>query len=273
MNKMDARFFLITSNVSLLVISTLFFGLQRAWEDIFFAFSVGILTELFFFKKLNKYKNGHSLDRSVSAIAEVSSLLILFRSPYWWFVGAMSFITITAKYVLKKTQNTHIFNPTNFAIIVALVFFPYHWFAILPDEFMMSLYPIFHVVFWGGIAIWLGKTWQIAISFFVSTFFWCIIFFPIHNLSTFTYSIGPELGSAGVIFMFLMITDPKSAPQKKSDQIFFGALVGFIHVFLRYHKYMYSRYMAGFLVAAFFYGVLNFQKKVISKQQQKHDHF
>jgi hypothetical protein len=251
--EIDGRWFLGGSHLSLVFISILFFHLPRTPLQIVFGYATGILTEFLLFKFSSKYTNKPFTDRAFSASTETAGLLVLLKSHIWWFYGFLSFLAVASKYTLKKDSNSHIFNPTNFAITLSLILLPTNWFASWADEYMVSLYPMLHVLCFGLIAVWLGRTYVVSISYFVGIVIWVLLFFPINTISKIVYAFGPEFGTIGLIFLFLMITDPKTAPKNFYHQAIYGFTIAFIHIFLRSRQLLYSRYTSLFIVTLIYY--------------------
>ena len=252
--EISGRWFLGGSHVALVVICLIFYNLQRSVPQMIFGFTIGFITEFIFYKFTKKYSTNKVLDRLFSAATETAGLLVLLKSHFWWFYGFLSFITVAAKYLLRKDENNHIFNPTNFSITMGLLFLPINMFGAWPDEYMSVLYPMFHVTVFGILAVYLGKTYIVSITYILSVIFWCMIFFPFHNFSNVVYALGPEFGAVGLIYLWLMITDPKTAPQSKSMQAMYAFVIAFVHILLRYNEFLFSRYIALFIVTLIFYG-------------------
>ncbi|MFA6237843.1 MAG: hypothetical protein WC635_10985 [Bacteriovorax sp.] len=253
--EINGRWFLGGSHITLVIISILFFNLQRTALQIGFGLLCGLLTEFIFYKLTDKYGEHQVWDRLFSAFTEVAGLLVLLKSHIWWFYGMTGALTVAAKYLLRKTGKTHIFNPTNFAIMMSLTFLPLHWFGAWPDEFMRDWYPMLHITLFGVIAVWLGRTMTVSLAYIVGVIFFCYLFFPINDLTSLIYALGPEFGSIGLIYLWLMITDPKTAPREHKQQIVYAFAIAFLHIFLRYHQYLYSRYIALFIVTLLYYGI------------------
>jgi hypothetical protein len=253
--QINGRWFLGGSHITLVIISFIFFHLQRTPVQIVFGVLCGFITEYLFYRLTNKYENNNTWDRLFSSFTEIAGLLVLIKSHLWWFYGALGFMTVAAKYIFRKTKKSHIFNPTNFSITMALTFFPLHWFGAWSDEYMRSWYPMLHISAFGMIAVWLGRTYIVSFVYILSVIFWCLVFFPVHNFSSLVYSIGPEFGAIGLIYLFLMITDPKTAPTKYRPQALYAFTIAFVHIALRYNQYLYSRYVALFIVTLIYYAI------------------
>lgn len=251
--EVDGRWFLTGSHILLVASTMLFYGLQRTYLQIFFGMFCAISLELILFRFSDKYKNSKSADRIFSAAAECAGLLVLLKSHLWWFYGAVALMAVASKYLFRASQERHLFNPTNFAITASIAFFPIHWFAAWPDEYMVHWYPMLHVTLFGIAAVWLAKSWIISLAYLGGLFFSLNVFYAPKNLSDLVYTFGPELGTVGLIFLFLMITDPKSSPRKVWHQIIYGAVIAFIHIFLRHQEFLYSRYIALFVVTLLYY--------------------
>ncbi len=261
--EISGRWFLGGSHITLVLISIIFFSLQRTALQMVFALICGLLAEFIFYKMTDKYGKEQVWDRLFSAFTEVAGLLVLLKSHIWWFYGLVSVLTISAKYLLRKTSKTHIFNPTNFAITISLTFFPLHWFGAWPDEFMTSWYPMLHVTVLGIIAVWLGRTMTVSIAYILSVIFFCFLFYPINSVASLIYALGPEFGTIGLIYLWLMITDPKTAPKEYRHQFIYGFAIAFLHIFLRYHQYLYSRYVSLFIITLIYY-VLSLRREMIA---------
>lgn len=251
--KINPKWLLTVSHLTLISISILYFNLQRTFEQMSFAYAVGIVIEFFFFKISNKYPKGKWIDRFFSVMTEVSGLIILLNSSHWWFHGLLASLTIIGKYVILKNENEHVFNPINLTITFALIFMPNDWFNSWTDEYMTHWYPMAHVTFFGIIAVYLGNVWRISLSYFLGILICCYLLFLPTKMSEFIYAFGPEFGTIGLIFLWSMITDPKTTPKNHVHQWLFGFLVAFIHIYMRKEQLMYSRFISLFIVTFIFY--------------------
>lgn len=147
---------------------------------------------------------------------------------------------------------------------MGLTVFPIHWFGAWRDEYMLTTYPMVQVTLMGMTAVWLGKTYVVSMSYIAGLFIWLCLFFPMTNLTDLVYAIGPEFGAIGLIYLFLMITDPKTAPKNYYAQMFYGLSIAFIHVYLRKHQLLYSRYVALFIVTLVYYFISNYLSSIQS---------
>jgi hypothetical protein len=258
--RIDGRWFLGGSHISLVIISLYTFQLQRTPLQLGFGVGVALATEFFLASVTKKYSSAIGLDRFLSAFTEAAGILVLLKSHIWWFYGAVSFLAVASKYLLRRDRGSHVFNPTNFAIVAALTFFPLYWFEARGDDFTVTSYPMMHVTFFGILATSFGGTIMVSLAYIASLAFWLFVFFPLHTKADAIYAFGPELGAIGLIYLWLMITDPKTAPASFKNQAVFAFCVAFLHIFLRKHEYLYSRYVALFVVTLVRYAYLALRK-------------
>lgn len=257
-NEIDGRWFLGGSHLTLLLISVVFFSLQRSPFQIVSVYVATLTTELFFSYVSKKNKHRKLGDLLFSAATEAAGLLILVRSSFEYAYIIFGIAAVASKYLLRLDEKRHMFNPTNIAIVTGFVLIPRHYFEVRPDDFSVSLYPILHVLVFGICATYFAKTWTITLSFVSSC---CVISLLLSALTQDTeiYFLGPEIGTSGLIFMFLMITDPKTTPTSKIGQYIFGVSIAVFLYTLRYFEVFYAYHFALFLTSLL-RGILEFAK-------------
>ena len=135
--------------------------------------------------------------------------------------------------------------PTNLAIITSLALFPLNSFELNPDEYSIQTYAIFHVVTFGTFAVLFGGTYFVTIGYFVGLLIGA-------RAATFFDSTGyvgilyPEVGAFGMIFAFLMITDPRTTPTRHSLRFIFGFAVAMGVLGLRSLQVAFPNFLALF---------------------------
>jgi Na+-transporting NADH:ubiquinone oxidoreductase subunit NqrB len=156
-----------------------------------------------------------------SALISGLSLCLLLRTNEPFLIIITAAITIASKFLLRW-NGKHLFNPTNFGIVVMLAIdagvwvSPAQWGSQLQFAFLMACLGgmVIHramrsdvsltfVFFYGGIlflrAVWLGDSWSI----------------PLKQLQS----------GALLLFTFFMISDPKTTPDSRSGRMLFAFLV------------------------------------------------
>lgn len=242
----DPRYIVFGHHLLLIIAAKQLLNLQRTWAQIFFGLAIAIIVELALYYTTTKYKNTKVSDRVVSAATEAVGLIVLINSQYFWFYGVMIATSIFAKYLLLN-NGRHIFNPTNFAIVLSLAVLPLTSFKFYPDEYSTHLYPVLHVLVFGIWATVLANRWMVSLGFFVLSGFSSLILSKGHIMEL-MYYFGTDFGTLALIFIFLMITDPKTTPSKRSHQFIFGGSVALMHHFLKTQEVLYSYFLALYIV-------------------------
>jgi Na+-translocating ferredoxin:NAD+ oxidoreductase RnfD subunit len=246
-NKIDGRWFLGGSHLTLVFVSIAFYNLQRSAFQIISAYTTALIVEFILYKMTEKNKQRTVRDVLFSSATIAAGLLILVKSTYSWFYIPMSAVAVSSKYFFTRTSTAHMFNPTNFAIVSMFALIPRQYFELRGDEFNISFYPMLHVFVFGCFAVYFGKTWRVTLSYFLSIFIISFLI-SVFNKESFIYLLGPEISAIGLIFMFLMITDPKTCPLLPRHQVLFGISVAVFLYVLRFSEFYYAHYVALFIV-------------------------
>jgi Na+-translocating ferredoxin:NAD+ oxidoreductase RnfD subunit len=216
------------------------FGILESYEKTALAIVAAIATEqvlgrIFFGKWLNL----------ASAYITGISVGILIRSPAFWPFALCSVISIMSKYVLRL-KGRHLWNPSNFGIC-ALLFLAPETVASLSIQWGNYIWPL--VVIWilGSIIIWRAKRFHISATYVVS-------FFALAFLRSFITGdpwqaeIAPITGPMYQLFVFFMVTDPKTTVRSKTGQCIVVFLVACVEMLLRLNQVVYAPLYALFIV-------------------------
>lgn len=267
LKNIDGRYFLFGSHITLFWVALAEYGLPRTQVQFMSAYVTAVVLELFLHYKLKKYPNATWHDRALSAVAEAAGIMLLVRSSSWYFYAFCSAIAVLSKYAFVRHDGVHMFNPTNFAIIFCLAVLPIHYFQIYPDEYSLRVYPIIHVIIIGTLAVAYGRTLSVVLGYFVGLVCWGLVA-EIFTTGGFVRAVYPEIGAFGMIFAFLMITDPKTTPASVPLKFLFGAAVGVMVLVLRTGRISYPNFVALFIVSILTY-FLSFKYPVIFRKIKK----
>src|SRR5262249_42795630 len=161
----------------------------------------------------------------------------LVRSPAFWPYALCSAISITSKYVLR-VNGRHLWNPSNFGISV-LLFIAGDAIGSLSIQWGNYLWPM--VIIWalGALIIYRVKRFHITATYVVSF----IVFAFIRSLitgSTWQAEIAPITGPMYQLFIFFMITDPKTTVRSKLGQCVVVFIVAVVEMVLRLQQVIYA---------------------------------
>ncbi len=168
-----------------------------------------------------------------SALITVLGTILMVGWLAWYIPYILIFLALMQKQYLK-IDNKHIFNPSNFAVIAALlIFYP----KALPiiGEIGKESYIVYIVLFIGTLILIRVDRYLISISFLLSYIFlsWLIIgkSDPYWMLSHFLDSL---YSTSFIVYILFMLTDPVTTPSKSLQQIIFGFTVATLVVALNY---------------------------------------
>jgi Na+-translocating ferredoxin:NAD+ oxidoreductase RnfD subunit len=204
------------------------------------AIVTAIVTELV----LGRIFFGNWLNLASAYITGIS-VGILVRSPAYWPFLLCSVISIMSKYVLR-VKGRHIWNPSNFGIAVLLFLAP-ETMAILSIQWGNNLWPI--VVIWtlGSIIIWRARRFHISATYVVSFFLFAFLRSWITG-HPWQAEVAPITGPMYQLFVFFMITDPKTTVRSRIAQCVVAFCVAFVEFLLRLNQVVYAPIYALFLV-------------------------
>ena len=180
-----------------------------------------------------------------SAYVSGISVGILVRSPALWPYALCSMLSITSKYVLRL-KGHHVWNPSNFGICVLLVLAP-EAVASLSIQWGNYLPPMIIVWLLGSLIIWQAKRFHICATYVMSF----LLFAYVRSWITghpFLAEVAPITGPMYQLFIFFMITDPKTTVQTKWGQCVVVFLVALVEMLLRLNESVYAPLYALFLV-------------------------
>ncbi len=157
-----------------------------------------------------------------SAYISGISVGILVRSPWIWPYVLCSMIAITSKYVLRY-KGRHLWNPSNLGIVAMLIVAP-QFVATLSIQWGNSIWPMIAIWTLGSIIIYRLKRLHICATY-VASF---LVFaywrgFIMHD--GFAAEVAPITGPMYQLFIFFMITDPKTTLKSKRGQAVVAFLV------------------------------------------------
>jgi Na+-transporting NADH:ubiquinone oxidoreductase subunit NqrB len=156
-----------------------------------------------------------------SALISGLSLALLLRSNHFWILLLAAAIAIASKFILK-INGKHLFNPTNFAIVVLIAATNDAW--VSPGQWGSVAFFGFLIVCLGGLVVHRAERSDVTYAFIV---FWSAIVIgrslwlgepmtiPLHRLEN----------GALLLFTFFMISDPRTTPDARAGRVLFAALV------------------------------------------------
>jgi len=203
---------------------------------------------------------------SLSILNTLLSLLILMRIELWWAWLVVGPLALCSKH-FRPLGSAHVFNPSNFAIVVLLLCFPQiTW--IQPGAWARSGGLIIFAVITG-----LLLTWKVRTISGVLTFLFTYaglhyaraiglgdpLSIPTHNL----------INGSLFIFSFFAFSDPKTSPKNVGQQIIYATVVALLSFALEFSLFIrgpwfYALFFANLLSPLFKYLSLNTYEKEVT---------
>ncbi|MCO8123864.1 RnfABCDGE type electron transport complex subunit D [Stieleria sp. TO1_6] len=225
---------------SILLVGQLTFGFLESWWQTLLAITVAIICELVLGKMIVG-KFPHLASAYISGI----SVGILIRSPFLWPFALCALISIMSKYVLRW-QNRHLWNPSNFGVSAMLFLYPAAV-ASLSIQWGNTIWPM--VVVWtlGALIISRLKRFHICLTYVLS-FIGLSAARSLITASPFLANVAPLTGPMYQLFVFFMITDPRTTVSTKRGQCLVAFAIAVVEMFLRLGEVIHAPYYALFLV-------------------------
>ncbi len=238
--RFDSRYVAPLFITFILLVGHLSYGILESYRKTALAIAASIVTELI----LGRIFFGKWLNLASAYITGIS-VGILVRSLAYWPYALASVISITSKYVLR-VKGRHLWNPSNFGISV-LLFLAAESMAGLSIQWGNNLFPILVIWVLGSIIIWRARRFHISATYVVSFLCFALLRSWITG-DPWQAEIAPITGPMYQLFVFFMITDPKTTVRSKTGQCvvaFFVALAEFV---LRLFQVIYAPFYALFFV-------------------------
>jgi Na+-translocating ferredoxin:NAD+ oxidoreductase RnfD subunit len=227
MPRLDPRY-LIAFLITLVLVAAQFrFHMVGGYERLAVALGTCVAAEAL----LSWFIRGKVVSPLSAYISGISlTLLTKPQGAVLWPFAVGGFLAIASKYVLQY-RGSHLWNPTNFAICALLLAAP-NRIAVLSHQWGNDVTTL--VVIWGfGLVIASRvKVLHITLAYIVS-------FLALSALRAFTLhepllpEIAPLTGPMYQLFIFFMITDPRTVVSERKWQIRVAVLIALVEAVLR----------------------------------------
>jgi len=224
----------------ILLAGQLSYGILESYERTLLAIVTALAMELI----LGRIFLGKWLNLASAYISGIS-VGILVRSPAFWPYAVAAALAITSKYVLRY-KGRHLFNPSNFGISVVLFLLPTTA-AMLSIQWGNNIYSLITIWVLGSIIVARVKRFNITLTYVVSFLVLAVIRAHIIHEPVLS-EISPLTGPEYQLFIFFMITDPKTTLRSKKGQCLVAFLVALLEFFFRLDQSVYAELYALFWI-------------------------
>jgi enediyne biosynthesis protein E5 len=224
----------------ILLVGNLSFGILESYTKTLLAIGSAIAAELI----LGRIVTG-KWPHLASAYITGISVGILIRSPAFWPYALCSVIAITSKYVVR-VKGRHIFNPSNFGICVML-FLATESVASLSIQWGNNIWSMLVIWLLGSAIIWRLRRFHICATYVLSFLVFAILRSWI-TPAPWQSEVSPITGPEYQLFIFFMITDPKTTVRSKRWQCVVAFTVAAVEMVMRLDQSIYAPLYALFVV-------------------------
>ena len=230
--QLDSRFVAPLLISAILLAGHLSFGMLEDWRKTAVCVLVSIVSEIVLGLLMTR-KVPHLASAYVSGI----SCGILIRSTDWWPYLLAPAIAIASKYVIR-VNGRHLWNPSNFAIAALLLLAPSSV-ASLSIQWGNDIRPMAVIWLLGAIIVYRLKRFHICAVYVVCFCVFAALRAAIDNtgqplLTRFWSEAAPITGPMYQLFIFFMITDPKTTVHSKKGQMLVAFLIAAAESALRF---------------------------------------
>ena len=236
----DQRYLAPLLITSILLTAHLSFGILEGWERTALAIVTAISAELIM-GRLTYGVWPHPASAYISGI----SAGILVRSPFYWPYVLTSLISITSKYVLRF-RGRHLWNPTNFGVS-AVVFLAPATVAVLSVQWGNVVAPMAVIWLLGTVIVWRVGRVHISVTYVLS-FLLFSLFRAWWTGTPWVANVAPITGPMYQLFVFFMVTDPKTTVKSVKGQCLVVFIVALVETVMRLNEVVYAPFYALFIV-------------------------
>jgi Na+-translocating ferredoxin:NAD+ oxidoreductase RnfD subunit len=237
---LDNRFIPPVFITLILLAGHLSFGILESYSKTLLSIGTAMAAELvlgrIFYKKWPHLASAYITGISVG---------ILLRSPAFWPYALCSLLAITSKYVLR-VKGRHIWNPSNFGICVML-FLASEAVAGLSIQWGNNLWAMLVIWVLGSVIIWRLRRFHICAVYVISFVMLAFLRTWITG-DPWQSEISPATGPEYQLFIFFMITDPRTTVHSRLGQSIVAFCVALVEFFLRLDQSIYAPLYALFIV-------------------------
>jgi enediyne biosynthesis protein E5 len=224
----------------ILVVGDLSFGILESYTRTLLAIVTSIAAEMVL-GRIFLHKWPHPASAYITGI----SVGILLRSPAFWPYILCSLLSITSKYALRF-RGRHIWNPSNFGIC-AMLFLASQSVASLSIQWGNNFASLLVIWSLGSVILWRARRIHITVVYVLSFIAFSFLRAYITG-DPWQSEISPITGPMYQLFIFFMITDPKTTVRSRKGQCIVAVAIAAVEFLMRLDSSIYAPLYALFWV-------------------------
>jgi Na+-transporting NADH:ubiquinone oxidoreductase subunit NqrB len=237
---LDSRFAPPVFITLILLVGNLSFGILESYQKTLLAIGTGIAGEMIL-GRIFLRKWPHPASAYITGI----SVGILLRSPAYWTYALCAALSITSKYALRF-RGRHIWNPSNFGIC-AMLFLASDAVAGLSIQWGNNFVSLIVIWVLGSLILWRARRFHITVVYVLSFIALSVLRAHITG-DPWQSEVSPITGPMYQLFIFFMITDPKTTVRSRTGQCVVAFAIALVEFFMRLDSSIYAPLYALFWV-------------------------
>jgi len=224
----------------ILLVGNLSFGILESYSKTILAIVTAIGAEMVL-GRIFLRKWPHPASAYITGI----SVGILLRSPAFWPYALCSLLSITSKYALR-VRNRHIWNPSNFGIC-AMLFLAPQSVASLSIQWGNNFASLIVIWVLGAVIVYRARRLHVTLTYVIC--FIALSFVRAHITGDpWQAEISPITGPMYQLFIFFMITDPKTTVRSPVGQSIVAVAIALLEFVFRLERSIYAPLYALFWI-------------------------
>lgn len=236
----DPRFLPPLLITGILIAAHLSFGILESYQRTGIAIATAIGAELLM-GRLTYGRWPHPASSYITGI----SVGILLRSPFLWPYFFGSLVSIASKYVLRW-KDRHLWNPSNFGVSAVLFLAPATA-SLLSIQWGNVIAPMAVIWILGSVIVWRVGRLHISATYVASFLLLSFVRSTVTG-TPWLATVAPITGPMYQLFIFFMVTDPKTTVRSRRGQCVVVFLVALVEMALRLNDVIYAPFYALFIV-------------------------
>ena len=227
LSRIDPKYLIVFLITLVLVVGEARYSILGGYNRLATALGICVATEVF----LSWFLRGRVVNISSAYITGISlALLIKPQANILWPFALGGFLAIASKYVLTY-RGRHLWNPSNFAIALLLLLAPGSV-AVLSHQWGNDLGTNLVIWAFGLVIAWRARVLHVTLTYVV-----CFVGFAIvrHFIvgGPLLAEIAPITGPMYQLFVFFMVTDPRTTVSTRRGRILVVGLVALVETVIR----------------------------------------
>jgi enediyne biosynthesis protein E5 len=240
----DPRVFMSCVLIVYTFVGQTFLSFDHRWDQIILSLVVACSLDV-----VLNYWRSRKVILPLSGVITGLGLGLLVESISLWPFIVAPILAIASKSIVRF-KGQHIFNPSNFGLVVLVLLFP-GVVTTLAAQWSGSLIMVIAIVCVGMFSAYRVSRLDLVLSFIAGFCAMALVKELVHQTG-FAVVYGPLLGAGLQLFMLSMITDPKTTPTTRGMRILFGLCIAIVDGLLRLSNNQYAPFIALFVVCACF---------------------